>query len=145
LLLTGIVIVADGHALAAAVDRPCVVNASVLLRMLEERRSNGSRVVVNFFSSSCPFSAELAPVFDAMPQVCVRPGRRRLRPKLYVCVCVCVCVYVWVCVRACAQARASCHRGVTMLRCLPLLRLGGRSLARRCLIICSKFRADEYR
>jgi len=84
------VIVADEHARAATVDRPCVVNASVLLRMLAERRANGSRIVVNFFSSSCPFSAEFAPVFDAMPKVCA-PWPAPIATEA-VCVCVCVCV-----------------------------------------------------
>ena len=54
----------------AGVERPSVVNASVLLQMIADRRANGSRVVASFFSSSCPFSAELEPVFEALPQVC---------------------------------------------------------------------------
>jgi hypothetical protein len=80
----------------AGVERPSVVNASVLLQMIADRRANGSRVVANFFSSSCPFSAEFEPVFEALPQVCaprrcrgragavpcrVRPGAGQVGPE----------------------------------------------------------------
>ena len=54
---------------ASARKRPSLVNASQLVQLVDPRSTNGSYVVANFFSSSCPFSAELAPLFDALPQL----------------------------------------------------------------------------
>jgi thiol-disulfide isomerase/thioredoxin len=51
--------------------QPSPMNASDLVQLLAGQRNlNNASVVVNFFSGgSCPFSAELAPLFGALPQV----------------------------------------------------------------------------
>lgn len=50
--------------------RPSIVNASTMLHTIAaSQRLNDSYVVANFFSSSCPYSAEFSPIFEALPQV----------------------------------------------------------------------------
>lgn len=50
------------------IKRPSIVNASSMVQMITDRRRvNASFVVANFFSSTCPFSAELAPLFGTLP------------------------------------------------------------------------------
>lgn len=56
----------------AVIMRPSIVNLSALVQIVQDERGvNGSFVIANFFSSSCPFSAELEPLFNALPQVCL--------------------------------------------------------------------------
>lgn len=56
----------------AVIMRPSIVNSSALVQIVQDERGvNGSFVIANFYSSSCPFSAELEPLFNALPQVCL--------------------------------------------------------------------------
>lgn len=54
----------------AVLRQPINMNASELLHLLAGLRNvDNASVVANFYSGSCPFSAEMAPFFGALPQV----------------------------------------------------------------------------